>query len=187
MKTRRSADSPISKLMVRLENSAPLDVLVGAADPLMGVLTRNQTVADALQGRQVGHAIHPMLVQLPMGTWTSALLLDIAGHRSTQTRESAQLLTGVGLAFAIPAALTGWAELAKAGRREQRVGVVHASANALGIALQLLAARARRSGDQAGATRLASASMAVMGIGGYLGGHLAVSRSVGTRDRIFDE
>jgi hypothetical protein len=33
-------------------------------------------VKDALSGDWLGHALHPLLTDLPIGTWTSAVLLD---------------------------------------------------------------------------------------------------------------
>ena len=36
-------------------------------------------VKDALSGIWLGHALHPLLTDLPIGTWTSAVLLDWLG------------------------------------------------------------------------------------------------------------
>src|SRR5918995_5426690 len=36
-------------------------------------------VKDALSGTWLGHALHPLLTDLPIGTWTSAVLLDWLG------------------------------------------------------------------------------------------------------------
>src|SRR5215218_11489198 len=54
-------------------------------------------VKDALSGSWLGHALHPLLTDLPIGTWTSAVLLDwLGGARSEQ---AADRLIGLGIAL----------------------------------------------------------------------------------------
>ena len=67
-------------------------------------------VKDALSGTWLGHALHPLLTDLPIGTWTSAVLLDWLGGDGSH--DAADRLIGLGLAFALPAAATGWTEWA---------------------------------------------------------------------------
>jgi len=169
--------------MLKLEQAQLLDRVVDQAQPLMAALTRNRTVEAALQGRWAGHAVHPILVQVPLGTWMSAALIDATG--ADKDNSSSQLLTAVGLAGAVPAALTGWAELAEASHQEQRVGVVHAAANAAGMGMQLMAMRRRSQGDRLGALAWSGGAMGVLGAAGYLGGHLSVSRKLGSHDPVF--
>src|SRR5688500_11961226 len=92
-------------------------------------------VKDALSGTLPGHALHPLLTDLPIGTWTSAVLLDWFGGRSTH--DAADRLIGLGLAFSIPTSVTGmteWADAEPASDEVRRVGAVHAAAN-VGAAL----------------------------------------------------
>src|ERR1700710_476864 len=53
-----------------------------------------------LSGAWLGHALHPILTDVPIGTWTSATLLDIAGGDDGES--AAELLIGAGLAAALP-------------------------------------------------------------------------------------
>ena len=71
------------------------------------------------------------------------------------------------------------------GRREQRVGIVHASANAAALALYAASWRARRQRQRARGVALALTGAVVATAGGYLGGHLTTVRKVGTRDPAF--
>ncbi|WP_327250817.1 hypothetical protein [Streptomyces sp. NBC_01244] len=65
-------------------------------------------VRDVLRGRQLGHPLHPVLVQLPVGCWLSAGVLDsVPGGQP-----AAAVLTAVGLAGAGPAAVAGWVDWA---------------------------------------------------------------------------
>ena len=138
---------------------------------------------DLLQGAWLGHAVHPLLVEVPIGTWMSAAVLDLAGGE--RARDGAQLLTGVGLLAVVPTALTGWAEYPQGGRRSRRVAVVHAGANGLGAGLQLASWGARRSGHHRLGAALGLASLSLVGAAGYLGGHLAAARKVGSHDPSF--
>lgn len=180
----RGADSPLAPLLLQLEQARGLDRGVEAARPLMRALTSTPGVRDILQGRAAGHAVHPILVQVPLGTWMSAALLE-ACHVDRDDARDVQLLTLTGLLAAVPAAVTGWAELAEAKPREQRVGVVHAAANAAGMTLQALAWWQRGRGRRGAAQASSLAALGVLSAAGYLGGHLAVGRKVGTRDRAF--
>lgn len=180
---RSRGSSVLSSLMLRLERAQSLDAGVQAAQPVMDTVTANPFLRGLLQGSWLGHALHPLVVQLPMGAWMSALVVELSG--TDREGSATQLLTALGIASAVPAAVTGWAELAETGRREKRVGVVHALANASGIQLQIVALIARHFGNRRLALSCSAAAMAALGAAGYLGGHLAVARGVGTRDPAF--
>ncbi|GAB48749.1 DUF2231 domain-containing protein [Mobilicoccus pelagius] len=152
-----SPESPLSPAVLALEDATALDGATRLGDGLAGTLTANDGVAGLLTGRWLGHAVHPLLVEMPMGTWMSALALDLVGGEDS--RDAARLLTGLGVASAVPAALTGWAEYAGIPRREKRVGVVHAGVNGGAALLQLGSWAARRSGRD-GLGRL-------LGLGGH--------------------
>ena len=140
--------------------------------------------ASLLRGDWLGHAVHPLLTDVVIGTWTSATLLDLFGGRDSS--EPAKRLIGIGLLAVGPTAWTGWAEWSAAGSRDKRVGLVHAVTNGVAIG-----ATRRRGRPQAGPSRrrgqAAMAGAAVLGIGGYLGGHLAATRKVGSHHPAYDK
>ena len=80
--------------------------------------SRAGPVKDALSGTWLGHALHPLLTDLPIGTWTSAVLLDWLGGDAV-ARPAADRLIALGIAFTAPAVATGWTEWAdsEVGRR----------------------------------------------------------------------
>ena len=47
---------------------------------------------DAISGVWLGHALHPLLTDLPIGTWTSAVLLDWLGGAIFGERDAAAVL-----------------------------------------------------------------------------------------------
>ena len=168
----------------RLEDATVLDGAVRAVEPTAQAAFGTVTRASVLRGEWLGHAVHPVLTDLALGSWTSASLLDLLGGRDSSA--SAQRLLGLGLLAAGPTFWTGWAEWTTAGQREKRVGVVHAVANGTALTAYAASYLARRRGDHDRGVRLALVGAAVSGFGAYLGGHLTSVRKVGSRDPAYD-
>ena len=166
-----------------LEEAESLDPAVSQLGKVVDAVVPDGPVEDLLTGRWQGHAAHPFLTDLPIGFWTSTSVLDIIGGRSG--RKAADRLLALGLLSALPTVATGLAEWKGAGRPEQRVGVVHAAANSVGLALYSASYVARKRGRRVRGVAYALAGMGAATVGGYLGGHLAVARKVGTRDPTF--
>ncbi|WP_127130143.1 DUF2231 domain-containing protein [Georgenia sp. SYP-B2076] len=175
-----SAAPALVDLTLKLEESTALDGAVRAATPLAHAIVANPTVRDVLQGRPLGHALHPVLTDLPIGAWLSATVLDLTAGPAA--RPAASRLLGLGILAAVPTAISGWSEWAEADRPSQRVGVVHAAANVLALSLYAGSWFARRGGRHGTGVAMSLAATTVAGAGAYLGGHLAVARKLGTRD-----
>ena len=111
------------QLLSRLEQEKRLDKLV-AAGQRAARLIRPGKVRDGLNGVWLGHPVHPMLVQAPVGVWLSASMVDLFGDQ-----RSARRLAAAGLAAAVPAAVAGTADWSEQHEQQMRVGVVHAAAN----------------------------------------------------------
>jgi nitrite reductase/ring-hydroxylating ferredoxin subunit/uncharacterized membrane protein len=144
-------------------------------------------VKDALSGTWLGHALHPLLTDVPVGTWTSATLLDLLGGKAS--RPASQRLIGVGLLAAGPTAWTGWSDWADsepADDHVRRVGIVHAIANGTAAALYGASLVARRRGAQTTGVLLGLAGAGAVGAGGWLGGDLAFARGVGVDETAFE-
>ena len=79
-----------------------------------------------------------------------------------------------GLAGAVPAILAGWADYADEHEEQQRIALVHAASNAVGVGLFALSLREEDRTVRTGAARaLALAGMSANGLGAALGGHLS--------------
>ena len=155
----------------RLEENERLDGPVHALSQVGEAVVRPGPVRDVLRGRWLGHPLHPMLTDLPIGFWTNASLLDLVGGRSS--RRVATTLLAAGNLAALPTAAAGLADWLEADRATRRVGVVHAGANAAGLALYSLSLAARLRGRHGRGVVLALAGMGAATVGGYLGGHMA--------------
>lgn len=174
-------------LLVRLthavERAEALDGAVAALRPLAVRLHEAPGAATALRGRPLGHALHPLLTDAPLGAWTSAGLLDLLAWR--RSRDAARLLTGFGVLAAVPTALTGLAEWGHTEGRDSRTGVAHAAGNAVGLVLFSASWLARRRGHHGRGALLGLVGLAAAGASGHLGAHLAIARNVASRDRSF--
>lgn len=143
-------------------------------------------IKDVVSGTWMGHALHPLMTDVPIGTWTSATLLDLFGGRAS--RPAAQKLIGVGLAAAAPTAWTGWSDWADSEPGDdqvRRIGMVHAIANGTAAALYGASLVARRRGAHTTGVLLGLAGAGAMGAGGWLGGDLAFARGVGVNETLF--
>ena len=175
---------PTVTLTERLESASALDSVVRTVRPLADALVASPARRDALRGTWLGHALHPLMTDLPIGFWTSALVLDLAAGPTA--RPATTRLVGLGVLTALPTAVTGWAEWAATGQREQRVGVVHAASNVVALTLFTASWAARRRGSYARGKSLGLAATSALGLGGYLGGHLVSARKVSSRHPRFD-
>jgi nitrite reductase/ring-hydroxylating ferredoxin subunit len=131
--------------------------------------------ADALHGVWLGQPVHPALTGLPVGFWTSAAVLDFVPG----SRRASQVLIALGLAGSVPAAAAGLADWSSLHREQQRVGVVHAAANAGAMALFAGSLLARTVGRHTGGRALALGGMAALTASTYLGRHLAFPLGAG--------
>jgi nitrite reductase/ring-hydroxylating ferredoxin subunit/uncharacterized membrane protein len=122
-----------------------------------------------------GQPAHPALVRLPLGCWTSAVLLDL--FRGTD--RAARILIGTGVAVTLPAAATGLADWSALHRDQQRVGLVHAACQSSAAFLFLGSLAARVSGRPRYGRVLSGCGLAVATAGSYLGGHLALRMGAG--------
>jgi len=143
---------------------------------------------DALSGVWLGHALHPLLTDLPIGSYTSAVLLDWLGGRDAE--RAADRLIGLGLLFTLPTAATGmteWADSEVGDPAVRRVGLVHAALNVGATALFGASLAARRGGARGTGRLLALAGAGLLGASGHLGGHLSYAEGVGVNQTTFEE
>jgi hypothetical protein len=175
----------IVRWTLRLEEAAVLDRPVAALEPSIRSWFGTGARGSVLRGEWLGHAVHPVLTDVAIGTWTSASLLDLLG--GPDMSPAAQRLVGAGVLAAGPTAWTGWAEWSNVGPRDKRVGLVHAVTNGVAIGIYASSWLARRRGRQGTGARLALAGAAVSGLGAYLGGHLVAGRKVASRHTAYDD
>jgi nitrite reductase/ring-hydroxylating ferredoxin subunit/uncharacterized membrane protein len=176
-------------------NRAPVRALAGldALDPLghaLGKAARTifkpRRLKEALSGSWLGHPLHPVLTDLTIGTFASAVLLDWLGGR--QSRPASQRLIGLGLLSAAPVVASGysdWGDSELGSDAARRIGLVHAAGNATASTLFAASWLARRRGNDG--RPLALAAAAALTAGGYLGGHLSFAEGIGVDRNVFED
>jgi nitrite reductase/ring-hydroxylating ferredoxin subunit/uncharacterized membrane protein len=151
-------------------------------------LIRPGPVKNALSGSWLGHALHPLLTDVTIGSFTSAVTLDWLGGE--QSEPAAQRLIGLGLLSALPTVSSGysdWADTEVANEAVRRIGVVHATGNFTAASLFAASWLARRRGDHGRGRALALAAGGVLAGAGYLGGHMTLAEGVGVDHTTFEE
>jgi nitrite reductase/ring-hydroxylating ferredoxin subunit/uncharacterized membrane protein len=162
---------------------APLDRIADVGASLSTAL-RPGTVKDLLSGTWLGHPLHPMLTDVPIGCWTCSLALDaLAGERG---REASTTLVGLGVLAAVPTAVSGWSDWVDTEDEERRIGVAHAVGNLAATALYAASWLARRRGARRGGVALAIVGGGIASATAYLGGHLVYGRGLGVDRTTFD-
>jgi nitrite reductase/ring-hydroxylating ferredoxin subunit/uncharacterized membrane protein/hemerythrin superfamily protein len=138
---------------------------------------------DALHGVWLGHPLHPALATLPIGCWTLALGLDLAGAvgaaREPRASQAADIALAAGSVGAIGAAASGLADWRQIHGRDRRTGLAHAAINTTALGLTLGSLALRRRGHRAAGRTLSGAGWLAMVAGAYLGGHMVYRRRVG--------
>ncbi len=182
-----TAASPLPVLARQLERLGLLDAPAKLiAKQVRGVQSPG-TVKDTMSGTWLGHAVHPILTDVVIGSWTSANLLDLIGGRDSEA--AAERLIAVGIAAYFPTALTGvtdWADAEPTDAGVRRVGLVHAVSNATALGFYAASLAARRKGSHGRGVALAAVGAGVMTVGGFLGGHLTYAQGVGVDRTAFD-
>ena len=175
-------------LTAAVESLGAVDAPAAAVAKQVRGLLGPGALKDALSGTWLGHPVHPPLTDVPIGAWTSATILDLVG--GSESRTAAERLICVGIASAVPTALTGMVEYADSepGHDEvRRAGALHALANVTALSLYSASLVARRRGSHGSGVLLGLAGAGALTAGGWLGGVLAFHRGVGVDETAFDE
>jgi nitrite reductase/ring-hydroxylating ferredoxin subunit/uncharacterized membrane protein len=179
--------SPLQPLVDAAESAQVLDAPAGAIGRRVRGLLSPTAVKEALSGTWLGHALHPMLTDVVIGSFTAATVLDLIGGEDSSG--ASERLIAVGIAAYGPTALTGvsdWADSESADERVRRVGLVHAVSNATALSLYVASLAARRRGARGRGVLLGLGGATALAAGGFLGGHLSFARGVGVDQTVFD-
>ena len=169
----------------RIERSQALDGFARSVASLVSRVLRPGRLKDLLSGTWMGHPVHPMLTDVPIGAWASALMLDLLGGPAAA--KGADTLVGVGVLAALPTAITGLSELADLGTEQERaVAGAHAIGNTAALALYAASYVARKAGSRTIGIGLSTAGAGVMMASAFLGGHLSFREGIGVNHTAFE-
>lgn len=139
------------------------------------------TIKDFLHGKWLGHPLHPVLTDIPVGCWTLAAALD-AYEAATGRRDlsrAADVAIGAGMLGAAGAAITGMTDWSETDGSARKVGVMHAALNTVALSLYTASYFSRRANSRALRLALALLGYAIANASAYLGGTLVFGQKIG--------
>lgn len=132
---------------------------------------------DFLNGVWLGHPLHPVITDVPVGAWTMTQLLDAismlrGGDKGLDT--AADITLGAGIVAAVGAAVTGLVDWSDVGGSHRRMGMAHALINVGGLTLNVasLALRAGGKKNRGLARTLSAGGYVLNAAAAYVAGEL---------------
>jgi len=172
-----NATETVRGLVDRLAATECLDKIAKPVAAKVSDVIGQGALKDALSGTWLGHPVHPMLTDLPIGFWTSSFMLDVVGGKAG--RRASKRLLGLGILSALPTAAAGLSDWSDTLGEERRIGTAHAIGNVAALTLYGLSWRARSKGSWGKGVALGFLGAGAASAGGYLGGHLVSRMGVG--------
>jgi uncharacterized membrane protein len=138
-----------------------------------------------------GHPFHPILVTIPIGTWTASVVFDIIGfiaEDATPYAIASRILILIGLVGAVAAAAVGFLDytVIERGTPAHRTATIHMALNLAVTALFLVNLLIRWFSDDDEISVigfiLTLVGLAAVGASGWLGGKLAYHYGVRVAD-----
>jgi nitrite reductase/ring-hydroxylating ferredoxin subunit/uncharacterized membrane protein len=140
-----------------------------------------QVVKNAMHGVWLGHPLHPVFTDVPIGAWTTSLVLDAVGaiREDEGLERASDVAMAVGLVGAVGAAVTGLTDWSETQGRSRRTGLLHGLMNITATALYATAYALRKSGSRSAGTSCAIAGYTIALGAAFLGGDLVYDQRIG--------
>ena len=159
-----------------------------AADALQPAITdafeaggeAGQRIKNFLHGTWLGHQLHPVITDVPVGAWTVAAVLDcmeLAGKE--EYAPGADAAVAIGLVGAVGAAVTGITDWSDTDGKSRKVGLMHGLLNTAAAALYTTSLVCRSKNARGAGISLSMLGYAIAGTSAYLGGHLVFNDEIG--------
>lgn len=146
-----------------------------------------QGLKNFAHGVWLGHPLHPVLTDVPIGAWTAALALDLAGNGDAGMRRAARFAIAVGLAGAVGSALTGLTDWSETSGQSRRAGLVHGLLNIAATTLLTASWLARGDDSRSRGQLTAWAGYLIAAGSAYLGGDLVYGKRIGVTHAVIEE
>lgn len=140
-----------------------------------------QKAKNFLNGTWLGHPLHSVLTDVPIGAWTAALVFDGLEMMSSSNNfaTAADTSVAIGIAGALGAAVTGLTDWQDADAPARRLGMIHGILNLSGTALFTASLISRRRNSRRLGRILAALGYGVMTTAARLGGKMVFEHRVG--------
>lgn len=139
---------------------------------------------DFLNGVWLGHPLHPMLVEIPIGAWSVTAVFDTleaftTGETAQQYARGADTSLLIGIAGAVGSAVTGLTQWQYTDGQARRLGLVHAALNTTALTLYTASLICRKAGARRAGFWTGMLGYAVVSVSGYIGGELSYTHRIG--------
>lgn len=139
-----------------------------------------RSIRDFLHGTWLGHPLHPVLTDIPLGAWTVAAILDLLSRDGAARHDrAADAAISIGLVGAVGAAVTGVTDWQHTSAEDRRVGLLHGLLNVSAAGLYALSLGLRLRGARAPGRVATGLGFTVALAAAYLGGHLVFRKRLG--------
>lgn len=148
----------------------------------------SRRIKDILNGTWLGHALHPVFTDIPIGAWSSTMLLDLAwlNDDSKGVARSADIVFTLGIMGATAAAVTGVTDWSDVDGMDRRVGLIHGLLNS-GILLTNIGSLVLRlTGRRRAGIALSTAGYLASLFTAYLGGELSYAKGIGVNHEAWE-
>jgi nitrite reductase/ring-hydroxylating ferredoxin subunit/uncharacterized membrane protein len=172
------------RLTTAIERADALDRVGDPLSTFVNKVTQPRPVKNLLSGSWLGHTLHPLLTDVPIGFWTAATVLDLTAGE--QGARAARRMVGFGILGSAPTAIAGASDWSETHGATKRVGLVHALLNGSASLLQIASWLSRLRGHRSLGVRLSLVAFGLTTTSAYLGGHLSLVRGVGVNHTAFD-
>ena len=156
------------------------DPIAKRLQPLVRRAVSPPAVRNFLDGVWLGAPLHPALTDVPVGAWTTALLLDsgsvLSGDKGLGA--AADRALAVGTIAAVPAVVTGLNDSRDLIGQSRRIALVHALVNVLGLSLSTASLAYRRKGRRGLARGLSGLGYLTSSTAAHLGGELSFALGI---------
>jgi nitrite reductase/ring-hydroxylating ferredoxin subunit/uncharacterized membrane protein len=139
-------------------------------------------LTDLLHGVPLGHPLHAILTDLPIGAWTFSTLFDVlslAMPFNRKFRQTADQLTALGVVTAVPTAIAGMTDYSTIKEEAADYGLLHGILNTVGLSLYLLSWRSRTRNQRLQGIAFSMLGMGIITASAWLGGELVYRLRVG--------
>lgn len=148
----------------------------------------NRKIKDLLNGTWLGHGIHPILTDIPLGAWSGTVLLDLVSLNDTSDgiARGADLTLLLGLAGAAGSVVTGVTDWSDLDGTDRRVGLMHGLLNSGVTLLYFTSLILRLTGQRRSAIALSTTGYMAALFTAYLGGEMVFAKGVGVNHAAFE-
>jgi nitrite reductase/ring-hydroxylating ferredoxin subunit/uncharacterized membrane protein len=181
MFTRRKFTTQLADQLPWLDKAAT--ILKSVSDPILGK-NGPQRLKDTLYGTWLGHPLHPLATDLPIGFWTSSMMLDLAGKE-----QAADLTLKLGTISALGAAASGlaqWHDLQEM-KEPRRLGALHATLNIAATGLYATSWCLRANDARDAARTCSTLAYGIATASAWIGGDLSFRLGIGVSRIAFEE